>query len=285
MDSSSPISYPPSPPHLAGKGKRLARLESTQAWIRSVDDFERLVGEASEIPFTGWDFSAIRSRWSEGHPPWNYNIRVRNRFAEEASLLDLGTGGGERLASLQPLPRTTFATEGYRPNLEVARRRLAPLGVRVLPIEGDLRLPLPNESIDLVTSHHEDFDGREVYRVLRPGGHFITQQVGARNFHEINDQLGVTPASHTNQLADVRALSAEIAAAGFRILTKKESRYPGYFRDVGALVYYLRAAPWQAPSFSVDRFERALRRIHQHIQRHGRFEVTAYRFLVVARKP
>ncbi|MFZ3356301.1 MAG: class I SAM-dependent methyltransferase [Thermoplasmata archaeon] len=248
-------------------------------------DFEVLIREASETQFTGWDFSAIAARWRQGHPPWNYNARVRNRFAEAASLLDLGTGGGERLSSLQPLPRTTYATEGYRPNLSIARRRLRPLGVRVLSIDPNHRLPLPDASMDLVTSHHEDFDAREVFRVQRPGGRFITQQVGIQNYREINERFGVRPERPTNNLSSVRALAAEIAAAGFRIATHREARYSEYFRDVGALVYYLRAAPWQVPGFSPERYQKALQRIHKEIQRRGRFRVTAYRLLVVADKP
>jgi SAM-dependent methyltransferase len=248
-------------------------------------DFDQLVREAIEIPFSGWEFSAIAGRWSQGRPPWNYNVRVRNQLARVASLLDLGTGGGERLASLQPLPPATYATEGYRSNLPVARRRLHPLGVRVLPIDADLRLRLPDASVELVTSHHTDFDTPEVFRVLRPGGRFITQQIGIRNYQELNEWFGVPPEPPGNDLSSARALAAEVAAAGFRIATEKEASYPEYFRDVGALVYYLRAVPWQVPGFSPERFQNSLRRIHREIQRRGRFRATAHRLLVVAEKP
>ncbi|MGA8512977.1 MAG: methyltransferase domain-containing protein [Thermoplasmata archaeon] len=253
-------------------------------WTGSMGDFERLIREATEAPFSGWDFSAIAIRWRQGHPPWKYNARVRNRIAKADSLLDLGTGGGERLSSLQPLSPTTFATEGYRRNLRIARRRLRPLGVQVIPVGTDLRPQIPDTSGDLVTSHHKDFNATEVYRVLRPGGQFITQHVGIRNYHEINDRFGVAPEPPTNDVTGARALAAEIAVAGFRILTKKESHYLEYFRDVGALVYYLRAAPWQVPSFSPDRSQRPLRGIHREIQSHGRFRVTAYRLLVIAER-
>jgi hypothetical protein len=47
------------------------------------------------------------------------------------TLLDLDTGGGELLAASAPLPRRTIATEGWAPNVPVARDRLSPLGVEV----------------------------------------------------------------------------------------------------------------------------------------------------------
>jgi 2-polyprenyl-3-methyl-5-hydroxy-6-metoxy-1,4-benzoquinol methylase len=98
--------------------------------------FARYVAEATEAPFTGWDFSYLRGRMEEERPTWDYAERVRARFSSVTSLLDMGTGGGEVLASLAPLPARATATEGYPPNVEVARARLAPLGVTVTAIEG-----------------------------------------------------------------------------------------------------------------------------------------------------
>lgn len=40
----------------------------------------------------------------------------------------MGTGGGEFLAGLQPLPPHTCATEGYPPNIPIAQQRLKRLG-------------------------------------------------------------------------------------------------------------------------------------------------------------
>ena len=46
------------------------------------------------------------------------------------SVLDLGTGGGERLLELrEDWPARVAATEGYAPNLALATERLAPYGV------------------------------------------------------------------------------------------------------------------------------------------------------------
>lgn len=44
--------------------------------------------------------------------------------------------GGEFLSSLSPLPKYTCATEGYEPNIIIARNRLEPLGVKVYRIDG-----------------------------------------------------------------------------------------------------------------------------------------------------
>jgi SAM-dependent methyltransferase len=244
--------------------------------------FDELIAEAIAHPFSGWDFTFLRGRMCESALPWDYVQKVRTAFASALSLLDMGTGGGEFLASLVPLPSRTHATEAYAPNIPVARARLEPLGVRLHLIESEGQLPFPDGSFDLVINRHESFVGEQVFRVLRSGGRFITQQVGERNLLELNMWLeGKTRTSasdHQMALADLRH-------AGFDIVESGESLTDSVFLDVGAVVYYLKAVPWQVPGFSVEKHHDQLRAIHYHILATGRVAATAHRFFVVARKP
>jgi hypothetical protein len=74
----------------------------------------------------GWDFRYLAGRWVEQDPPWDYRKEVVSRFHSTRALLDLGTGGGEILSSMVPLPDNTVATEGYPPNASIALKNLAP---------------------------------------------------------------------------------------------------------------------------------------------------------------
>ena len=89
-----------------------------------------------QAPFSGWDFSHIYDRWTEEHPPWSYDDLAREALRSARSAADLGTGGGERLSTLaDTFPARMFATEAYPPNLAIARAKLEPLGVTVVPYE------------------------------------------------------------------------------------------------------------------------------------------------------
>ncbi|MBN1260215.1 MAG: hypothetical protein JXB35_06000, partial [Anaerolineae bacterium] len=66
--------------------------------------FEQLVAGALAQGFSGWDFSCLKERWREMPPPWDYRRRAYEASRNVAALLDQGTGGGEVLASLAPLP-------------------------------------------------------------------------------------------------------------------------------------------------------------------------------------
>ena len=249
------------------------------------ESFEILLRDA-EAPFSGWDFSYIsRSGRSKTAPwEWSYTSTILPLVRSVSALLDMGTGGGEFLASLQPLPASTVATEGYPPNIPVARERLEPIGVQVCAVGDDDQLPLADEAFELVINRHESYDPAEVLRVLKPGGTFITQQVGGEDDLDLNRFLG---ADDTHPYAHWTAEFAanQLRESGWEVLDTREAfPFTRYF-DIGAVVYYLRAIPWQIEGFSVERYRERLWELHLKIQREGYVDIRIHRFLLVARKP
>ncbi len=245
--------------------------------------FEHLVREALAQEFSGWDFSWLRGRWQEEEPDWDYRARVEGLAGSASALLDMGTGGGEFLASLQNLPARTFATEGYRPNLPVAAARLTPLGVLVVPLAEDSLLPFRSQAFDLVINRHESYDCAEVQRILKPAGVFLTQQVGPRDCIELNQFLGAPFEEDAANWTIVQALGA-LSAAGFEILDWREQYIESVFYDIGAVVFFLKVISWQIADFSVQKYRPALLRLHEHIQREGAFKVHGHRYLIEARR-
>lgn len=162
--------------------------------------FDELVAEADSRAFEGWDFSFLRERLVENATPWDYRAIVTKLLIQVHSLVDLGTGGGELLSSLSPLPKMTLVTEGYPPNVSMAKRRLRPLDIEIIETFCDDNsaqtrrgaLPFRDGPIDLVIDRHESFIADEVFRVLKPSGSFVTQQVGTANYPELNLALGVS---------------------------------------------------------------------------------------------
>ncbi|MGR6922186.1 class I SAM-dependent methyltransferase [[Actinomadura] parvosata] len=240
-------------------------------------DFEDLIAEAWATPFAGWDFSCLRGRVTyDGTLPWDYERLARERLRTAAALLDLGTGGGELLSSLAPLPPRTAATEGHPPNLPIARARLEPLGVEVA---ADPRA-FPGASFDLVLNRHSPYDPAELRRLLAPGGTYLTQQVAGRDLEEINTALGGPPHPHRDW-----DLARASAALGLEIMWSEEATFTTVFHDVGALVLFLRAVSWQVPGFDPAAYEDRLRAIHDDLARGRPFKATARRFALLAVAP
>jgi SAM-dependent methyltransferase len=247
------------------------------------ENFERLVAGAMTQEFSGWDFSYLNGRWQSSSLPWDYRAIVTPLMAHASSMLDIGTGGGEFLASLAPFPPVTWAWEGYPPNIEVARRRLEPLGVQVAGVANgeNPQLPFDNETFDLIIDRHEGYRASEVFRIMRPGGRFVTQQVGGQNCLAINRVLQEVPsAPYTFWTLEYEL--AQLRDAGFQIEQAREVFPPLAFFDIGALVFYLKVVPWQVEDFSVDRYRDKLLQIHHLIEDQRKFVVSEHRILVEA---
>jgi SAM-dependent methyltransferase len=143
--------------------------------------FDEFIRDGLSFPFSGWDFSSLGERWKTDEPSWDYPSLARNHMQGITSVLDLDTGGGELLSSLAPFPPQTWATESYTPNINVAKGRLEPLGVHVISNYTDVAIPLPDTSLDLILNRHGSYSEPELMRLLKPGGIFLTEQVGGQN--------------------------------------------------------------------------------------------------------
>jgi SAM-dependent methyltransferase len=245
--------------------------------------YDELVAAAMAAPVEGWDFGWLAGRAEGSDPSWSYRDFARGYIARTDVLLDVDTGGGELLASLGPLPQYTWATEGWPPNIPVARRRLEPLGVIVLPAEMGT-LPLPDESVGLILNRHGRLVASEVRRVLRPGSVLLTQQVGSEDCADLNELLGASPA-HAPGSHTARTAGKALSAAGLHVADVREEHPVLTFYDVGAVVYQLRLVAWQIPDFDPKRYDVPLRRLHQRIGAEGRLEVHSHRFLIIAERP
>jgi SAM-dependent methyltransferase len=250
--------------------------------------FEDLVAEGAAVPVEGWDFSWFEGRATEERPSWGYTGMMAARMAGARAALDIQTGGGEVLAAAlagvpQP-PPVLAATESWPPNLAIAAASLRPLGGRVVQAADDGGLPFQAGTFDLVVSRHPvETVWPEVARVLRPGGHYFSQQIGAGSNRELTDfMMGPQPVSPAR---DPRRAVAAAEAAGLAVTDLREQALRTVFNDVGAVVYFLRKVLWTVPGFTVEGYREQLRRMHEQIQARGPFVAHAQRFLIEARKP
>jgi SAM-dependent methyltransferase len=246
--------------------------------------FERLIREALDQDFSGWDWSYLNGRMVESPLGWDYRQIVFERSRAVQSLLDIGTGGGEFLAALQPFPPQTFATESYPPNILVAQRTLEPLGVKVIGMREEDPLPFEDSSLELVINRHDGLAAGEVFRVLKPGCSFITQQVGGENHIQINEFLQ-DKVDFIYSYWTLDYAVQELLRSGFQVLDQRDEKPETAFLDIGALVFTLKIISWQVADFSVEKYYDKLAVIHNQIQEQGKFVVKSHRFLIEARKP
>jgi SAM-dependent methyltransferase len=235
--------------------------------------------------FKGWDFSYLNNRTSEEPLPWSYDEIVRKYLNPNDILLDMGTGGGEYLLTLNHPYGNTFATEAYPPNFKLCQNTLKPLGIDVRQVFNDNYLPFENGMFDIIINRQECYDINEVYRLLKPNGVFITQQVGGLNNKElskflISDFEEIVSSDHT-----LKSNIKLIENKGLSILKSNEYFPKLKFFDIGALVYFAKIIEWEFPTFSVDICFKQLCDLQILLEQQGFIESTEHRFIIVAQKP
>lgn len=203
------------------------------------------------------------------------------RPARASAMLDVQTGGGEVVAGIPTAPPVLRATESWEPNLDLARERLMPLGGEVVHVDDEAPLPFDDASFDLVVSRHPTVVlWQEIARVLRPGGTYMSQRVGAGSVHELSvAMLGDFEPSESRSAA-LAAANAE--GAGLRVRDIETARLRMEFHDIGAVVHFLRKVIWIVPDFSVEAFIPQLRALDDRIEAEGPFVAHATRFLIEA---
>lgn len=184
---------------------------------------------ADVTPRRGWDFSSMNVLRQP--VPWEYHDVVLRYVRPSDYVLDVGTGGGERLASLA-------GAFGYGLGIDVDREmvRLAGensaadnLGFRVC----SERLETVAETFDVIIDRHAPFDLAAVAAHLKPGGYFITQQVGERNMACVKAVLG--------QPASPPAIQRQAFSGDLRLLAFMEYDVEYVVRDIKSLIFWLNA--------------------------------------------
>jgi len=253
--------------------------------MKSNELFNFLISEADH-PFLGWGFSYINDRVVDAPLTWSYTSMLLPLIRKAESLLDMGTGGGEFLSSLVPLPKHTCATENYEPNVSIAKKQLEHLGVKVFYCKDKEHFPFKDKEFDLIINRHEFYSQTEVYRILKPNGIFITQQVGDKNNSKLKLLLTGREESENEIKWNLDYAVNNLETTGFEILERKENITSTRIFDVGAIVYYLKAVPWELPGFSIEKYYKKLLEIHSHIDERGYLELDSnnHRFIIKARK-
>ena len=234
-------------------------------------------------PFEGWDFSYMNERHVEPAKHKDLHRLIGAVWAESHSVLDVETGGGERMAEWIAAfgnMKLMAAVEAYPPNVPVARRVLEPLGVKVVRAAA-ASIPIPR--CQLRPDHQPP--------VTWPRRRF-SDSSGEGDVWSLN-RWDRTPTRRSRRWFgraaagdrwDLGVARAQAEAVGLTVEDAEEAFHASWFLDAGAMAYYLKAVPWDVPDFEIERYADRLLALHHHIQSEGRFGTTIHQFLLVARR-
>ncbi len=248
-----------------------------------LEELKRIAASVGER--RGWDFSAVRDAIDP--VPWDYADVVRRYLRPTSRVLDIGTGGGERFLALAPEfgagvgidadPGMIAAALGNRPPALADK-----VSFQLMRAEA---LEFRDASFDLVLNRHAVVQPGEVTRVLRPGGVFITQQVGPRNAQNICSLFGCGPGGEYE--ADPSQALPQLVQVfkdhGCRVICRAEYDVRYWFLDTQSLIFWHKAVPIPA-DFDIDKHWQQVEHIITAYRTPRGIETNEHRELLIVQK-
>jgi SAM-dependent methyltransferase len=219
--------------------------------------------------------------------PWDY-AEVVARFMRPAdAVLDIGTGGGERLLALAERCRSAVGVDPDPEMIRVARANAenAP-NVAFEPGSAERLGSLGGRRFDLVLTRHAPVCVPELDRVTKPGGYFICQGIGVRNMENIRQAFET--GSGTRSAEERRSQLAEFSQRGWRLVANAEYDVRYWVHDIASLIFWFKAIAGanEVPSdFDVAAHHEVINTLIRRFGTPRGLATNEHRTLLVVRKP
>ena len=144
-----------------------------------------------------WDFSDI-NRTEENFTNWDMYEILKNNSNSESKILDLGTGGGEKVIKYFPKVKEIIATDFSEEMIKTANENLKKSNRKNISFRqmDNLNMDTPSNYFDIVVARHTCTDAKQIYNTLKPGGMLILRGVDKLDCWELKRMFNRGQAFH-----------------------------------------------------------------------------------------
>ena len=139
-----------------------------------------------------WDFSDINCT-CEYENNWDMYEEIKKYSNEKSLILDLGTGGGEKVLSNMPKNVGLVIGTDLSPKMiETANENLKkhPEINAKFAVMDNLKIEFPDGIFDIVSARHTIINAKEIYRVLNENGVLIVRGVDKYDSWDLKELFG-----------------------------------------------------------------------------------------------
>lgn len=125
-----------------------------------------------------WDFSMIDYK-SESLTNWDMYEELTLNASNNSKILDLGTGGGEKVLKFFPECKEILATDFSKEMIITANENLKNSGRKNITFRemDNLNMDTPSDYFDIVVARHTCIDAKQIYKTLKINGKLILRGV------------------------------------------------------------------------------------------------------------
>ena len=190
-----------------------------------------------------WDFSEIKYE-EEYLTEWDmYNI-LRENTNSQSKILDLGTGGGEKVLTQFPDVFEILATDYSEEMIKTAKQNLSKTNKNNITFRqmDNLNMDTPNDYFDVVVARHTCIDAKQIYNTLKPSGILILRGVDKLDCWELKKLYGKGQAY--NDITPISFIDYEnIFDAGFKKVELIPIHVREYYKSKEDLIALLLKTP------------------------------------------
>ena len=175
---------------------------------------------------------------------WDMYKELEKLTNKNSKVLDLGTGGGEKVLKKFPQVKEILATDFSKEMIKTAKENLKKSKRKDIEfrIMDNLNMDTPKEYFDVVVARHTPTDPKQIYETLKPNGYLIVQGVDKYDCYELKRIFGRGQAY--NDTKPISIIDYEnILDAGFKDVELIPIHEVEYFKDKGTLYNFLLKVP------------------------------------------
>ncbi len=137
----------------------------------------------------GWEFSKMKYKMVDDSK-FQFFDEINNKVKKNMILLDIGTGGGEKLTdSITDDCLLKIGIDFSKEMIKYAKKRNTKDNIRFLEMDSE-NIKFPDEFFDIITARHTPFNIREVNRLLKKNGYFFTEQIDENDCLQLKKTFG-----------------------------------------------------------------------------------------------
>lgn len=191
----------------------------------------------------GWIFPPSKSTPYECEWGDIYEYLVDNYDLRGKTMLDIGTAEGLKFMKLSPYFLFGIGIDLEEKMIDLANKNMKNVKNVRLHVMDSQKLQFPDDFFDIVTCRHAPFNLKEIQRVLKKGGLFITQQVHERDKQNLKDHFGRGQNYKISSDKALNSVAEKAKKLGFKNIKSTFSNLSYYFNSEKHLVDFLKLTP------------------------------------------
>lgn len=193
----------------------------------------------------GWVFEESENTLCECSWGDLYDYVIKTFPLQGRVVLDIGTGEGLKFTRLSPYISLGVGIDTEPKMISLAGKYKKSKNLHNLRflVMNSNKIQFPDEFFDIIVCRHASFSLKEVYRLLKLKGIFITQQVHERDKQNLKELFG--KGQNFKQPSDkyLKQIIQIAKKIGFKKISHKFSNLDYYFNSKQHLIDYLKMSP------------------------------------------